>query len=192
MTLVKRFVAVIMLMSVFAFAFAAIEPTTAQGQARPAPPMPVKVVNTLADPVPVEVQGTARVAGTVNVRQSGDWNVNVTDAPGTPFSLQLCALEDETPCPIRPAPAWVALSPGQRFVIEFLSIRSTHAACYLDTVLNGVLTTNSLFLDVDHHRISFGLVRIYADGGFSRSISLRTEGGACEVTLTGYLISIPA
>ena len=54
--------------------------TTANAQApnpRPGATTPVQVMNTTSNPVPVTLQGTGSISGTVNAVQSGSWNVGV-------------------------------------------------------------------------------------------------------------------
>jgi hypothetical protein len=51
------------------------------GHANFPPDKDVKVINTPAEAVPVAVQGTTTVAGTVNTKQSGAWNVGITGTP---------------------------------------------------------------------------------------------------------------
>ena len=67
----------------------------AQTTPRPGPSTPVQVTNDASTPVPVTLQGTGSVSGTVSAVQSGSWNVGVNgtvasqnvDEPGrNPFS----------------------------------------------------------------------------------------------------------
>lgn len=51
------------------------------GHANFPPDKDVKVINTPAEAVPVAVQGTTTVAGTVNTKQSGAWNVGIAGTP---------------------------------------------------------------------------------------------------------------
>jgi hypothetical protein len=66
------------------------------GHANYAPDKDVKIINTPAEAVPVTVQGTANVAGsvsvtntpTVNAKQSGTWNVGIAGTPAVEVSNQ--------------------------------------------------------------------------------------------------------
>ena len=55
------------------------------GGSNAAPPSPtpqdVKVVNTGANPVPTQAQGTTNIAGVVQAQQASDWTVGITGTP---------------------------------------------------------------------------------------------------------------
>jgi hypothetical protein len=72
--------------------------TVTLGASQDPPSAPVTVVNTPANPVPVRLQGTGTISGSVNAVQSGSWSVGVTNTvavknsedPGrSPFSARL-------------------------------------------------------------------------------------------------------
>ena len=82
MRFLKKSAAALVLITVVAFAVATVTPQPAHG----AGSAPVIVVNTSGQPVPVALQGTTTVGGTVAARQSGDWNVGLTGTPNVNVS----------------------------------------------------------------------------------------------------------
>ena len=86
---ILRFAAAIMLMAMVGFTLSIVAPSPARG----AGSAPVTVVNGPEQPVPVALQGTGSIAGTVNALQSGPWTVAVSSLPavqlasGTTFNL---------------------------------------------------------------------------------------------------------
>ncbi|HET9361017.1 MAG TPA: hypothetical protein VFO58_14810 [Vicinamibacterales bacterium] len=162
MRVTTRFAVVVMLMAIVGFTLSIVVPSPARG----AGSAPVTVVNTPAEPVPVALQGTGSVAGTVNALQSGPWTVGVSSlpavqlAPGTTFNLNssptapiytadvsarqafavsVCDGSGNSTCPS----GEVAFVPvGKRFVIEQVSGRcwsngDVPATFYIYASLNG-------------------------------------------------------
>ena len=124
MRFTTRFAVVVMLMAIVGFTLSIVVPSPARG----AGSAPVTVVNTPAEPVPVALQGTGSVAGTVNALQSGSWTVGVSSLPalqlatGTTFNL------NSSPT----APIYTAdVSAGQAFAVD---VCSPSSACLSGTV----------------------------------------------------------
>ena len=136
---IPQFAAAIMLMAMVGLTLSMVAPSPARG----AGSAPVTVVNSPQEPVPVALQGTGSVAGTVNALQSGPWTVGVSSLPavqlaaGTTFNFNnspdapiytddlsarqafaasLCVGEGCTS-------DVVAVPVGNRFVIEYVSGR---------------------------------------------------------------------
>lgn len=134
---IPQFAAAIMLMAMVGLTLSIVAPSPARG----AGSAPVTVVNSPEEPVPVALQGTGSIAGTVNALQSGPWTVGVSSLPavqladGTTFNfnnspdapiytddlsarqafaVKLCEGEGCLPEPV-PVPV------GNRFVIEYVS-----------------------------------------------------------------------
>ena len=169
---------------------------------------PVQVTNT---PLPVTVQGTATVSGTVNAMQAGSWNVGVTSVPAIQLSegatvgihnslampvytrdvnarhayaLTFCT-EPSLGCPDR-----AHVPEGQTFVIEQVSgsCQQLPSTVFLSASLNG-----------DYHpyyfRDSAGAfstpTRIYASGLYGVIVGSSPLGlPACIVTVSGYLVTM--
>jgi hypothetical protein len=83
MRFTRRFAAAVLLVAIVGLTLAIVAPLPARG----AGAAPVLVTNTPTQPVPVALQGTGSVAGTVNALQSGPWTVGVSSLP----AVQLAA-----------------------------------------------------------------------------------------------------
>jgi hypothetical protein len=163
MRFTTRFAVVVMLMAIVGFTLSIVVPSPARG----AGSAPVTVVNTPAEPVPVALQGTGSVAGTVHAVQSGPWSVGVSRLPAGQLATgTTCILNNSPTAPIYtadvsareafavsvcdgggsgacPPGEEVALVPvGKRFVIEQVSGRcwrngDVPATFYIYASLNG-------------------------------------------------------
>jgi len=171
----------------------------------------VLVVNATSQPVPVSVQGTASIAGSLTL--SGTPNVHVVSLPavslaGNPalqpwqngFSLDMASGETSK------LVIFPALPPGKRLVLEFGSAELTVIKGQLPSVqitgtLEGVGSATHV-LDVtnigehaplqDRWRGSH-MIKMYLDNGFIR---VTRSGSSANVffgsaSLTGYLVDLP-
>jgi hypothetical protein len=137
----RRLAAIVLLVAIVGLTLAIVAPSPARG----AGAAPVLVTNTPTQPVPVALQGTGSVAGTVNALQGGSWTVGVSSLPavqlaaGTAitlssspaapiyneetsakqaFAVSVCDGSGSGACP---PGGEVALPAGKRFVIEQIS-----------------------------------------------------------------------
>jgi hypothetical protein len=143
----KKIATLAVLGSVIAVCVGVALPTPAQS----AGTAPVLVLNTAADPVPVALQGTGSIAGTVDARQGGAWTVGISSLPAVQLAAGTNVSVSSTPAsPIYtkqiedavdqavavdlcvgscPAPSdVVSLPAGKRFIIEQISGRCVRHA----------------------------------------------------------------
>jgi hypothetical protein len=197
----------VMTIIVIGIAATALQPTRTASAAGSAP---VLVTNT---PLPVTVQGTASVSGTVNATQTGTWNVGVTSLPAiqlaegatvglhssfampiytsdvdtrSAYALSFCS-EPSLGCPDRSD-----LPAGRMFVIEQVSgsCQQTPATVHLSARLNG---SYYQYFFRDSAGAFTAAAKIYADSiGPNAVIVSASPAGlpGCQVTVSGYLVTM--
>ena len=183
------------LVLVVAFGVFGARPATGQKGSPSGPD--VRVVNTAANPVPVALQGTAQIAGSVNVVNTPTVKVDTTDAlPVQDLYAARNAVQGALTQSIDyDVPA------GKRLVIQFISIEAAGAAAgsdpvvYLRTSLNGnsishrlpvVFSTSSAgssFWKAAHE------VTFYCDD-VVETLTVQ-QGAHVDVTFHGYLVDMP-
>lgn len=170
---------------------------------------PVTVMNT---PLPVQLQGTGSIAGTVQAAQSGQWSVDVGSLPAVQLAAGTTVGTSDLESSVRQAyavdlcndncgaGAAATLPVGNRFVIENVS-----GKCYI-TVSTQALANAIVFASLNGQMHSYQLVgqqqgalervfnnqvRIYADGGVPNGLSIGGDGNeVCRATLSGRLIQM--
>jgi len=170
----------------------------------------VTVTNTASNPVPVSVQGSTSISGTVNAAQNGTWNVGITgNTPGTPLFVVISATNPfQTKMSTDPQHGELQFQvpANKRLVIEYVSYICQYSAAALPsigavglaTTVNGVHATHWIPHDssegqnvgVTHRCVTGRQTRIYADP--STSVSLQTFGdiGQPEISISGSLIDV--
>jgi hypothetical protein len=77
MNALKRFALAAALLVTLVGAMALFQPATSHGDSI----KDTRVINTPAEAVPVSIQGTAGISGTIQAQQSGAWNVGINGTP---------------------------------------------------------------------------------------------------------------
>lgn len=173
-----------------------------------APPGPsVTVVNT---PLPVTLQGTSSISGTVAATQSGTWNVGITGSPNvnvmnTPLPIAETARKavnhsfvcssTAVGCGEGAATEYVVPT-GYQLVIDYASIAASNLPVGDAAVLNIVTTVNSVFASFQVPQSQ--MVKLYADAGTTVQLSAdraSNVGGGPNtsyfVSFTGHLVPLP-
>ena len=166
------------------------------------PTQDVKVVNTTAEAVPTKAQGTTTVAGTVQVGNDTNNPVLVRDVDNPallPFTQEFFIT---IPDGQFQGTAKLAVDPGVRLVIEYVSGQSTRNSLFGGPIISGNIQTNSanhFFPWTDNPKsftsVAGQLIRTYTNPSTDLKVIIDREGSNgnqdIRVSITGYFVRVP-